>query len=117
MQRARAFYEGTLGFEPGTQTPDGVQYRSGSGTFLVYESAYAGTNKATAMEFEIDDDHFDAEVAQLRGKGVDFDTFEMEGMVWEEGVATISMAGFTAKAAWFRDPDGNIIAISTPAPQ
>lgn len=104
LDRAKAFYEQTLGFAPGeSQMGEELAYKSGSGGFLVYRSQYAGTNQATAMMFQVQD--FDAEVARLREAGVSFDTFEMEGMDWEDGVA--QMDG--AKAVWFHDPDGNII--------
>ena len=69
MDRARAFYEGTLGFTSGGDVPDGVVYRTSNGGFLVYPSAYAGTNQATAISFQLAADAFDAEVAALRGPG------------------------------------------------
>ena len=109
LDRARAFYEGTLKFVPGDDVADGVLYRSGGGNFLVYPSAYAGTNQATALSFDVPADAFDAEVAALREAGVEFQTFEMEGMEWQDGVAT---AG-PMRAVWFADPDGNILNIDT----
>ena len=84
-----------------------LAYRSGSGGFLVYRSQYAGTNQATSMMFQVED--FDGEVARLREAGVTFDTFDMEGMVWEDGVALMG----EAKAVWFHDPDGNIINLES----
>lgn len=106
LDRARAFYEGTLGIGVGdAEFGGGVRYTAGDGGFLLYPSEFAGTNRATAMAFQIDFDGFDAEVARLRAGGVSFDTFEWEGVAWEDGVAV--MEG--GKAAWFRDPDGNII--------
>ena len=53
---------------------------------------------------------FDAEVAALREKGVAFQTFEMDGIEWNEGVA---LMGDSLKAVWFSDPDGNILNVST----
>lgn len=104
LDRAKAFYEQTLGFDAGeSQMGEELAYRSGSGGFLVYRSQYAGTNQATSMMFQVED--FDGEVARLREAGVTFDTFDMEGMVWEDGVALMG----EAKAVWFHDPDGNII--------
>ncbi len=111
LDRARAFYEGVLGFVPGDDLPEGVRYRAGHGAVLVYPSQYAGTNQATALGFEVDPDRFDEEVSALRAAGVSFDTFEWEGVVWEDGVA--SMEG--GKAVWFRDPDGNILNLMAPA--
>jgi hypothetical protein len=53
---------------------------------------------------------FDAEVAALREEGVAFQTFEMDGVEWNEGVAAM---GDSLKAVWFSDPDGNILNVST----
>lgn len=115
LARAREFYEGTLGFQPGTEVMDqGITYQSGSGSFFVYASQFSGTNKATAMTFEIPLDAFDSEVSALREKGVTFQTFDAEGMQWEDGVATVGDGAF--KSVWFEDPDGNILNIGTPMP-
>ena len=107
LSRARAFYEGTLGLSGEVQEAEGgaVLYSSGASGFLLYPSQYAGTNQATTMAFQVEDGGFDAEVAKLRDSGIGFDTFEMEGITWVDGVAT--MAGL--KSVWFRDPDGNIL--------
>lgn len=77
----------------------------------MYPSAYAGTNQATALSFGVPDDGFDAEVADLRARGVRFDTFEAEGIEWADGVA--SAPGM--RAVWFTDPDGNILNVETTA--
>ncbi|KGN34720.1 glyoxalase [Knoellia sinensis KCTC 19936] len=115
LQRARDFYEGTLGFSPGTDMLDqGITYQSGSGTFFVYQSEFAGTNKATAMMFEVPGDAFDAEISALRDKGVEFQTWEAEGTDWTDGVA--SMADGAFKSVWFADPDGNIINVGSQLP-
>jgi catechol 2,3-dioxygenase-like lactoylglutathione lyase family enzyme len=109
LERARSFYEGTLGFVPAREVPDGVMYGAGASSFFVYPSAYAGTNKATAMSFQVPQDAFDAEVGALRDAGLDFQTFELEGMEWQDGVA---VAG-SMRAVWFSDPDGNILNVET----
>jgi catechol 2,3-dioxygenase-like lactoylglutathione lyase family enzyme len=108
LQRAREFYEGVLGFASVGDVADGVMYPSGNGKFLVYPSAYAGTNKATAMSLQLSAEAFDAEVAALREKGVTFDEFEMDPITWDNGVATMPDG---SRAAWFSDPDGNILNI------
>lgn len=113
LARAREFYEGTLGFTSAGDAPDGVVYGAGASRILVYPSAYAGTNKATAASFEVPVEAFDAEVAALRAKGIEFQTFELEGIVWVDGVATMAEMG-GSKAVWFADPDGNILNVGTP---
>jgi catechol 2,3-dioxygenase-like lactoylglutathione lyase family enzyme len=110
LSTARGFYEGTLGFAP-REVMGGVAYECGDGMVLVYESAYAGTNRATAVNFDVPQSVFDDEIGTLREKGVTFTMFELEGADWNEGVAS---AGDT-KGVWFADPDGNIINVSTGA--
>jgi catechol 2,3-dioxygenase-like lactoylglutathione lyase family enzyme len=112
LQRARAFYEGVLGFTPRGEVPEGVLYTAGSGAFLVYPSSFAGTNKATAMSFQVPAAEFDAEASALREKGVSFQTFEAEGLEWQDGVASM---GDAFRSAWFEDPDGNILNVETGA--
>lgn len=109
LARARAYYEGVLGFAPGPDTAGGVMYAAGGSSFLVYPSSYAGTNKATAMSFQVPADAFDVEVAALRAKGVEFQTFDAEGLTWDDGVATFD----GTRSAWFEDPDGNILNVET----
>ena len=110
LERARAFYEGTLGFSPQQENEEGVIYGSGSGRFFVYRSSFAGTNKATAMSFQVPGDAFDAEISQLRDQGVRFQTFDAPGLEWTDGVATAGDGG-EYKSAWFEDPDGNILNV------
>lgn len=107
-ERSRAFYEGVLGFPPGEAAADGVIYRAGGGSFLVYQSSFAGTNKATSMSLQVGEG-FDAEVQALREAGVEFDTFEFEGIDWQDGVAVMG----EMRSVWFTDPDGNIINLMT----
>ncbi|HRA75520.1 MAG TPA: VOC family protein [Propionicimonas sp.] len=109
LQRARGFYEGILGLVTEGDSPDGLLYQVGTGSILVYPSAYAGTNKATAVSFRVSEDDFDAVVGDLRGKGVSFQTFEFAGISWEDGVATTG----SSRSVWFEDPDGNIINVQS----
>jgi catechol 2,3-dioxygenase-like lactoylglutathione lyase family enzyme len=106
LSRARSFYEGTLGLAPEREGMGGVAYACGDGMVFVYESEYAGTNKATAVNFNVPLAAFDEEVGALREKGVTFMTFEAEGLDWNDGVASVDDA---MKSVWFADPDGNII--------
>lgn len=106
LARARAFYEGVLRMTPRDDVPEGVLYAAGAGSFLVYPSRFAGTNKATSMSFQVPPERFDAEVAALRAEGVSFLTFDLPDGSWDAGVATFGEQG---KAVWFEDPDGNIL--------
>jgi len=116
LERARAFYEGVLGFQPLEDFPGGVRYASGACQILVYPSAFAGTNRGTAVGFEVPAEAFDGEVAALRAAGITFQTFEMDQITWDDGVATWddeNAPGVQARSVWFEDPDGNILNLGT----
>lgn len=107
LQRARDFYEGTLGLELLQEDAGSVLYKSGSSTVLVYPSEYAGTNKATAAAWAAGDD-FDRVVEDLRGKGVTFERYDDLPGVEREGDVHL-MGDF--KGVWLKDPDGNILSV------
>ena len=110
LQVARTFYKETLGLAPADTEETGVlTYRSGSGTMLVYESEYAGTNKATAATWEVGD--VEREVKVLRDRGVSFEHYDDLPDMTRRGDVHVTDR---MKAAWFKDPDGNILAIVGP---
>jgi catechol 2,3-dioxygenase-like lactoylglutathione lyase family enzyme len=108
LERAKAFYGGTLGLTQKDERAAGVTYESGSTWMLVYPSQFAGTNQATCMTFEVKD--VDAAVDDLVAKGVSFEQYDFPGLKTDaRGVAELE----GSKAAWFKDPDGNILAVGT----
>ena len=109
LTRARSFYQDTLGLTVQRDGMGGVSYTCGGGNLFVYESSYAGTNKATSVTFDVPTSEFDAEVDALRVKGIEFMTFDFEGAEWKDGVASM---GNELRAVWFTDPDGNILNVS-----
>jgi catechol 2,3-dioxygenase-like lactoylglutathione lyase family enzyme len=112
LDRARGFYEQTLGFKPSHELPEMglVTYETGNGSVLLYASEFAGTNQATALSFDVPPDAFDAEIAALRQAGVVFETYDLPDTTWQDGVAG---AGGDQRAVWFKDPDGNILSVNT----
>jgi catechol 2,3-dioxygenase-like lactoylglutathione lyase family enzyme len=105
LQRARDFYENTLGLAPIQETPGAIIYQSGNSVVLIYPSEYAGTNKATAASWAVGDD-FDAIVQDLTTKGVTFEHYDDLLDMTREGDVHV-MGDF--KTVWFKDPDGNIL--------
>jgi catechol 2,3-dioxygenase-like lactoylglutathione lyase family enzyme len=106
IEPARRFYEATLGLKPVPTEETGVQtYKSGKTNVLVYESQFAGTNKATAATWAVED--LEAVVRDLKAKGIRFEHYDMPGAARK---GDIHGTGKT-KAAWFKDPDGNILAL------
>ena len=71
----------------------------------MYPTPNAGTSQASQAFWSVDD--VEAEVAALKKRGVEFEEYDMPGMKTVDGIAT---AGGT-KAAWFKDTEGNILAI------
>jgi catechol 2,3-dioxygenase-like lactoylglutathione lyase family enzyme len=103
---AREFYENTLGLMAGPSREAGVlTCKSGSTSVLVYQSEYAGTNEATAATWAVDD--VDGTVRTLKEKGVSFEHYDMPNTTRR---GDVHVAG-DMKAAWFKDPDGNILAV------
>src|SRR4051812_43564143 len=105
LDKAKLFYEGVLGLKPVGPPMPGVQcYLAGRSVMVVYESAFAGTNQATALTWALGEG-FDRAMAELKGKGVVFEHYDMPGITRE---GDVHLSG-GAKVAWFKDPDGNII--------
>lgn len=109
LDKAREFYEGKLGLEPtGEQVePDSMTYGAGNSTLFVYVSQFAGTNKATAVIWETGND-LEKVMDQMRGKGITFEHYDLPGATRKGDIHDYG----AMKAAWFKDPDGNIHALS-----
>lgn len=106
LARAREFYEQKLGFTPKNVRDDGVLYEFANGTrCFLYPTPNAGTSKASQAFWEVAD--VEREVADLKQRGVTFEEYDMPGLKTVNGVAT----GGGAKAAWFKDTEGNIMAV------
>ena len=109
LDRGREFYGGTLGLREADEgDPGGLLYECGGGTrLLVYQSGFAGTNQATAAAWQVGD--LDAEMSALRSKGISFERYDLPGVERDGDVHRIG----ELRAAWFKDPDGNILNLVT----
>lgn len=107
LARARRFYGETLGLEATDASDEVVTYRTGGTSLMVYPSGHAGTNKANAVVWGAGGD-FDTIVDGLRENGVTFEEYPEFGMTIADGIH--SQGDF--KAAWFKDPDGNILHVN-----
>jgi catechol 2,3-dioxygenase-like lactoylglutathione lyase family enzyme len=108
MDRATKWYSETLGLQPTRQDPGGALYTCGEGTmFSVYLSEFARTGKQTVMAWETPD--LEAEMKDLKDRGVTFESYDMPDLKTDaKGIADLGPAG---RAAWFKDADGNILAL------
>jgi catechol 2,3-dioxygenase-like lactoylglutathione lyase family enzyme len=112
VEAAIRFYGDTLGLtlkERRSDLPENreAEFEGGGGTLLVYESVGAGKSRHTVAGFRVDD--LDEEVSTLRGRGVTFEEYDLPDLKTENGIAAVG----DVRAAWCRDPDGNILAFES----
>ena len=108
MTRARKFYEEKVGLKPKEQIAGGVTYEFAKGTAcFLYPTPNAGSSKASQAFWQVED--VEREVRELKARGVAFEEYVMPGMKTENGAT-----GGGARAAWFRDSEGNILALVQP---
>ncbi len=106
LEKTRRFYEDVLGFTPDIEDPGGISYRSGSGRFNIYPTEFAGTAQHTLIGWHTDD--IGKAVDELTAKGVTFEQYDMGDFKTDaKGIADMG----EEKAAWFKDPEGNILSI------
>ena len=106
VARARRFYEGKLGLKARQEIADGVVYEFGKGTAaFLYATPNAGTSKASQAFWQVED--IEQEVAELKKRGVQFEDYDVPDMKGSNSIYT----GGGAKAAWFKDSEGNILAL------
>jgi predicted enzyme related to lactoylglutathione lyase len=106
VSRARKFYEDTIGLKPKEEYAGGVFYECGGTEVFLYPTGNAGTSKASQAFWRVDD--VEVEVAELKARGVKFEEYKFPGLTMINSILT----GGGAKTAWFKDSEGNILAIS-----
>jgi catechol 2,3-dioxygenase-like lactoylglutathione lyase family enzyme len=106
LEKTRRFYEDVLGFTPDIEDPGGISYRSGNGRFNIYPTEFAGTAQHTLIGWHTDD--IEKAIDELAAKGVKFEQYDYPGLKTDaKGIARMGKE----RAAWFRDPEGNILSI------
>jgi predicted enzyme related to lactoylglutathione lyase len=112
IKRARKFYEEKLGLKIIMEDPSpGMMLKAGAGTMLYIYQRGATKADHTVAEFEVD--NIESEVKELKGKGVKFEDYDMPnmGMKTVNGIATMTSTMGEMKIAWFKDTEGNILAM------
>jgi len=108
MTRAKRWYEEKLGLKPTSESEFGAKYElPGGAGFTLYPTEHAGKAPNTLMCFSSNE--VESDVADLKKRGVKFEDYDLPGMKMVNSIAT---AG-SMKGAWFRDSEGNILAISS----
>jgi predicted enzyme related to lactoylglutathione lyase len=108
LGEAMAFYEEKLQLVRTDESSGWTQYRSGTSDLIVYQSEFAGTNKATTAAWTVND--VEETVRGLKANGVssfqhydDLPGTTRDGDIHRNG---------TVKMAWFRDPSGNMFEVN-----
>jgi predicted enzyme related to lactoylglutathione lyase len=109
LARAKKFYEEKIGLTPSATSEAGAMYPCGRGSrVFLYVSGFAGTNQASTAYWEVTD--IEKEVAELQERGVTFEEYDFPGSKTENGIALQK----NNKAAWFKDTEGNTLALIQP---
>lgn len=104
--KGKQFYSEVLGLELVSEDPILV-YKCGGNTLFVYDSPTGGSGQASAATWSVAADDMEAVVKDLQDKGVEFERYD-----FGEGKPDGPIHGMgDSKAAWFKDPDGNVLAL------
>ncbi|HSX02634.1 MAG TPA: VOC family protein [Candidatus Saccharimonadia bacterium] len=110
--KAKDFYQDKLELKLVEENPRALVFETGGGNLLVFISAdAAGTSKATAAAWDVADrEALVKTVKSMKDKGIEFLTYDIPGVTWEDGIAAMN----EIYIAWFKDPDGNVLSVGTP---
>lgn len=106
LDRAKIFYRDTLGLGIMMEDPAGVMLEAGNGTGVYLYQRGASKADHTLAGFKVDD--LASEMAALKEKGITFEEYDLPGLKTVNGIASMG----NSKAAWFKDPDGNILSLT-----
>jgi catechol 2,3-dioxygenase-like lactoylglutathione lyase family enzyme len=117
LERARRFYAEKLGLEPVEERPGGLKYQCRNGYFALFESRGAASGEHTQMAWEIDD--IETVVAELRKRGIVFEEYDLPRLKTVNRIADVSgnypsSGGIGERGSWFRDSEGNLLAVGQP---
>ncbi len=111
LARARAFYERALALPAGEEQPDGkVVYHCGGTEIALFPRPEGTKAEHTALSFRVND--IRAAIGELQARGVVFSEYDLPGFKTVEHVCVLG----SEKAAWFTDPEGNILCLHEEIP-
>jgi catechol 2,3-dioxygenase-like lactoylglutathione lyase family enzyme len=106
LATSKDFYAGKLGLEILDESEEAITYKCGGDSQLAVTKSTVGTSdEQTQAGWRVDD--LDAELAELRSRGVEIQEYDEPGLKTVDGVADL---GF-ARMAWIIDPHGNALSI------
>ena len=111
LERAKAFYRDKLGLNPTLEGGFGLLYELAAGTgFGVFPSSGKPSGTHTQMAIEVED--VEGAVKDMQAKGVKFEEYDTPTLKTINGIADLG----GSKSAWFKDSEGNLIALGIPVP-
>src|SRR6267143_1962835 len=106
LARAKAFYEEKLGLTPTREVEGAVFYQgNGDSGFLLFPTSGRPSGQHTQMAWFVKD--IAGTVAELKRRGVRFEAYDFPGLKTIDGIADLGYE----KSAWFRDSEGNLLAL------
>jgi predicted enzyme related to lactoylglutathione lyase len=106
LARAKAFYAEKLGLRPSREFAGALLYEgNGDSGFLLFPTGGRPSGQHTQMAWFVKD--IVASVARLKSRGVHFEDYDFPGLKTNHGIADLGYE----KAAWFRDSEGNLLAL------
>ncbi|MCW1907736.1 MAG: VOC family protein [Candidatus Saccharibacteria bacterium] len=106
ITKGKEFYGTKLGLQQVDENPGGVTYESGGGRLFIYQSPTAGSGQATCAAWEVS--NISEVVQELVAKGITFEHYDFPGGTRDGDIHIMG----PMKAAWFKDPDGNILSVA-----
>ena len=108
IKRARQFYEQKLGLQPSEEMPDGgVIYKVGQTGFLLFQSMGKPSGDHTQLGINVED--LNSAVAELKSNGVKLEEYDYPNFKTVNGIVDMADG---SKGAWFKDSEGNLIAVN-----
>jgi predicted enzyme related to lactoylglutathione lyase len=111
LGQSQTFYEQVVGLTLSPETiPNHLLFECGDGTtLLVYGRPTPNKADHTQVRFWTDD--VEGDVRELESRGAVFEDYDFKTLKTVDHVATTPGIG---KSAWFKDPDGNTLALFQP---
>ena len=106
IERAKAFYRDKVGATSSEEADAGAFFSLGGSSFSLYPTPNPSRGGHTQMAIRVCD--VDAAVKELRDRGVTFEDYDMPGLKTVDGIADMGDSG---RGAWFKDSEGNTIAV------
>ena len=111
LERAKDFYAERLGLEAKSEDKTGVHFVVGGTRFRLFRSGGSASGSHTQLALIVND--IDAQVQTLRGRGLSFEEYDYPNLKTVGGIADLGYA----RAAWFKDSEGNLLGIAEVASQ